>query len=366
MTGATAPAPDADAASGALDANIELQRGTLSLRAELRAHSHELVVLVGPNGAGKSTLLRALAGLTPIDAGRICLDGVTLDDPSAGVFVPPERRPVAMMFQDALLFRNLDALDNVAFGPRAGGTRKARANERAAELLTRLGLGAEMHAKPHELSGGQAQRVALARALAVEPRALLLDEPLAALDAQTRVEVRRMLREQLATFPGVRVLVSHDPLEALTLADRIVVLEAGAVVQTGTPEGVRRHPRSPYVAALLGVNLLVGRVAADGRFVLEAGGELHVTTTDAGPATAIIDPNAISLFSTEPHGSVRNSWRAVVSDLDRAPDRVRVHFATPFAVVADVTPAAAAELELAPGAQVWCAVKATAIHVEPR
>ncbi len=349
-----------------LDANVELQLGTLSLQVELHVDDRSLVVLVGPNGAGKSTLLRVLAGFEPIDAGAITLDGVTLDDPAAGVFVPPERRPVAMMFQDALLFRHLDALDNVAFGIRARGTRKARANDHAAELLTRLGLASEMHAKPHALSGGQAQRVALARALAIEPRALLLDEPLAALDAQTRVEVRRMLRDQLATYAGVRVLVSHDPLEALTLADRIVVLEAGRVTQTGTPDEVRLHPRSPYVAALLGVNLLMGRVTGDGRFVLDGGGELHVAANDTGAAIAIIDPTAISLFGAEPHGSARNCWRAVVSDLDRASDRVRVHFATPFALTADVTPAAAAELALEPGAEVWCAVKATAIQVEPR
>ena len=175
-----------------------------------------------------------------------------------------------------------------------------------------------------------------------------------------------MLRDQLATYAGVRVLVSHDPLEALTLADRIVVLEAGRVTQTGTPDEVRLHPRSPYVAALLGVNLLMGRVTGDGRFVLDGGGELHVAANDTGAAIAIIDPTAISLFGAEPHGSARNCWRAVVSDLDRASDRVRVHFATPFALTADVTPAAAAELALEPGAEVWCAVKATAIQVEPR
>jgi molybdate transport system ATP-binding protein len=270
------------------------------------------------------------------------------------------------MFQDGLLFRHLDALDNVAFGPRARGTRKATANARARELLTHLGLEDEQHAKPHQLSGGQAQRVALARALAVEPRALLLDEPLAALDAQTRLEIRRALREQLATFDGVRLLVTHDPLEALTLADRIVVIEAGAIVQTGIPDDIRRHPRSPYVAALLGVNLLGGRVAGSGHFVLDAGGELQVAPTDPGPAIAVIDPNAVSLFAAEPHGSVRNCWRTVVSDVDQAPDRVRVHFDAPIALVAEVTPAAAAELALRPGAEVWCAVKATAIQVHAR
>jgi molybdate transport system ATP-binding protein len=280
--------------------------------------------------------------------------------------VPPEQRAVALMFQDGLLFRHLDAHDNVAFGPRARGMRKTAANTRARDLLDRLGLGASAHAKPHELSGGQAQRVALARALAVEPRALLLDEPLAALDAQTRVDVRRMLRDELAAFDGVRVLVTHDPLEALTLADQIVVLEAGRVVQAGTPEDVRRHPRSAYVAALLGVNLLSGRLDGTGRLVLDHGGELQVASLQSGPAIAIVDPNAVSLFDAEPHGSVRNSWRAVVHDVDRSPGRVRVYFEDPFALVADITPAAATELAVVPGAEVWCAVKATAVQIEAR
>ena len=208
--------------------------------------------------------------------------------------------------------------------------------------------------------------MALGRALAVEPLALLLDEPLAALDAQTRVDARRMLRDQLTTFDGVRLLVTHDPLEALTLGDRIVVIDAGTVVQVGTPDDIRRHPRSDYVAALLGVNLLTGRLTGGGRFELEAGGELQVASTETGPATCVIDPSAVTLFATEPESSARNRWRAVVTDLDQAPDRVRVHFDTPFSLVADVTPAAAAELRLAPGSEVWCAVKATAIQVHAR
>jgi len=350
----------------ALDARVELRLGTLHLDVELHVDADELVVLVGPNGSGKSSLLRAVAGLTPIDAGTIRLDGQVLDDPAAGILVPPDQRPVSLMFQDGLLFRHLDALDNVAFGPRAQGMRKAAANARALELLTSLGLEAEAHAKPHELSGGQAQRVALARALAVEPRALLLDEPLAALDAHTRVVVRRTLRDQLATFAGVRVLVTHDPLEALTLGDRIVVIDGGAIIQVGTADDIRRHPQSPYVAALLGVNLLAGQLAGDGGFRLDAGGELQVASTETGPAIAVIDPNAVTLFTNEPSGSVRNCWRAVVTDIDQAPDRVRVHFDAPVPLVADVTPAAALELALAPGVEVWCAVKATAIQVHPR
>jgi molybdate transport system ATP-binding protein len=347
----------------ALDARVALRLGPLDLDIEVRAGAGELVVLAGPNGAGKTTLLRALAGLLPIDAGTIRVDGDVLDDPEAGVFVPPEQRPVSLMFQDGLLFRHLSALDNVAFGLRARGVAKRAANARAQALLERLDLSSYAPAKPDALSGGQAQRVALARAIAVEPRVLLLDEPLAALDATTRVEVRRTLREQLAAFDGARVLVTHDPLEALTLADRIVVVEAGRVVQGGTPDAIRRHPRSPYVAALLGVNLLAGRLTGDGRLVVDGGGELFVTAEGAGPAVAVVDPSAVTLFRSRPDGSARNCWRATVHDVDRGPDRVRVHFTAPLTLVADVTPAAAAELDLAPGTEVWCAVKATAVEV---
>jgi molybdate transport system ATP-binding protein len=350
----------------ALDAHVELQRGTLRVDIELHVAAEEMVVLAGPNGAGKSTLLNAIAGLAPIDAGHITLDGVVLDSPATGVFVPPEKRPVSMMFQEGLLFRHLDALDNVAFGLRARGMRKSAANDRARALLARMGLADEEHAKPHQLSGGQAQRVALARALAVEPRALLLDEPLAALDAQTRVDVRRSLREHLATFDGVRLLVTHDPLEALTLADRIIVIESGRVVQSGAPDEIRRDPGSAYVAALLGVNLLAGRVTEGNRFLLDAGGELEVAAAPSGPAVAVVDPNAVAIFAGEPHGSPRNSWRSVVTDVDHTPDRVRVRFADPIAMIAEVTPSSAAELGLAPGAGVWLAVKATAISVHPR
>jgi molybdate transport system ATP-binding protein len=355
-------APD----SPALGARVDMRLGTLHLDVDLQVAANELVVLVGPNGSGKSSLLRAIAGLTPIDAGTIRLEGAVLDDPGAGIFVPPEKRPVSLMFQDGLLFPHLDALDNVAFGPRARGLRKAAANARALELLRSLGLEAEAHAKPHELSGGQAQRVALARALAVEPRALLLDEPLAALDARTRVDVRRTLRDQLATFAGVRVLVTHDPLEALTLGDRIIVIDGGVIIQTGTADDIRRHPQSPYVAALLGVNLLAGQLMRDGHFELDGGGELQVASAETGPAIGIVDPTAVSLFTTAPSGSMRNCWRTVVTDVDQAPDRVRVHFDTPIPLVADVTPAAALELALAPGVAVWCAVKATAIQIHAR
>ena len=180
-----------------LDARLRLRLGRLDLDVELTAQPGELVVVVGPNGAGKTTALRCLAGLESLDGGHVRIDGECLDDPGAGAFVPPERRPIGVVFQEGRLFPHLDATANVAFGLRCRGVPRAEAHRRANEWLDRVGLASLGTSRTTALSGGQAQRVALARALAVEPRLLLLDEPLAALDATARVEVRRELRDAL-------------------------------------------------------------------------------------------------------------------------------------------------------------------------
>jgi ABC-type sulfate/molybdate transport systems ATPase subunit len=186
----------------------------------------------------------ALAGLLPIDRGRIVIDGVTVDDPSAHEYVVPERRSVGVVFQDYLLFPHLSVRENVAFGLRSRGTSRSVARQRADEWLARVGLGEYAGSKPGSLSGGQAQRVALARALAPEPRLLLLDEPLAALDIGIRTELRRDLRGHLASFSGARILVTHELLDAVALADRIIVLEQGRVAQVGPIAEIAARPRS--------------------------------------------------------------------------------------------------------------------------
>jgi molybdate transport system ATP-binding protein len=236
-----------------LDAHLVVDRGSFRLDVALTAAPGDVVALLGPNGAGKTTALRALAGLTPLTGGRLRLDGAALERTA------PESRPVGVVFQDYLLFPHLTALDNVAFGPRCHGATKAEARAQAAEWLERMGLAEHAGAKPRRLSGGQAQRVALARALATNPRLLLLDEPLAALDARTRLEVRTQLRRHLAEFEAVAVLVTHDPLDAMVLADRLVVIEDGRIVQEGTPADIARHPRTDYIAHLVGLNLYKGR-----------------------------------------------------------------------------------------------------------
>jgi molybdate transport system ATP-binding protein len=344
-----------------LEATVDVRVGDLRLDVTLDVAAGETVAVVGPNGAGKTTLLRALAGLLPIDAGRIALGDVVLDDPSGKRFVVAENRSIGVVFQDYVLFPHLSALDNVAFGLRSRGTPKADANGRALAWLERVGLAAHLDAKPRELSGGQAQRVALARALAIEPTMLLLDEPLAALDAATRVDTRRDLRHHLQAHHGVRLVITHDPLDAAALADRIVVIEAGRVVQHGTLAEITARPRSRYVADLVGVNFLAGR-AAHGHVEVD-GIELVVADAADGDVLLAIAPRAITLSRVRPEGTARNVWSGVIDGVDRTGDRARVRVRGPVTVVAEVTAAATDDLHLVDGTDVWVAVKATEIDV---
>ena len=351
-----------------LDARIALRLGDLELDVTLTADTGDVVALLGPNGAGKTTIVRALAGLMPIDAGRITIDGVVVDDPDTGTFVPPERRRVGVVFQDHLLFPRMSARDNVAFGLRAQGEERRAANRHAMDWLDRFGLGDRSADRPAALSGGQAQRVALARALAVEPRLLLLDEPLAALDASVRSQVRAELRRHLATFRGARILVTHDPVDALVLADRLVVVEAGRVTQSGTAAEVTRRPATRYVADLVGTNLLRGRI--EGTVVtLGSGATLMVAPTEPvadGEVAIAVRPQAMSLYVDRPDGSPRNTWNAEVIDLEVEHDRIRVALGDPIPLVAEITTSAAAELELRPGRRVWVSTKAVDITVYAR
>jgi molybdate transport system ATP-binding protein len=219
--------------------------------------------------------------------------------------------------------------------------------------------------RPTVLSGGQAQRVALARALVSEPRLLLLDEPLAALDVGTRAAVRRDLRQHLASFEGMRVLVTHDPVDAHALADRVAIVEEGRIVQTGTLAEVTAHPRSRYVADLVGVNLLTG-VVSDGVLVTDAGASVVVADAAPGRADAIVRPHSITVTRSAPSGtSARNTWPAVVADVDRLGDRARIRLDGPVPLTAEITVAALEELALRPGDEVHAAVKATEIEVTP-
>ncbi|GHE32597.1 MULTISPECIES: ABC transporter ATP-binding protein [Streptomyces] len=361
----TARACEGGAGDGSegLDARLVVVRGSFRLDVTLTARPGEVVALLGPNGAGKTTALRALAGLAPLSpgaGGRLRLDGVPLER------MPPESRPVGVVFQDYLLFPHLTALDNVAFGPRCRGASRSEARAEAAEWLARLGLAEHAGARPRRLSGGQAQRVALARALATRPRLLLLDEPLAALDARTRLEVRAELRRRLAEFEAVAVLVTHDPLDAMVLADRLVVVEDGRVVQEGPPADIARRPRTDYIARLVGLNLYRGE--AEGHTVRLLGGGPSITTTEelSGPAFVAFPPGAVTLHSERPVGaSARNLWRCEVTGLETHADQVRADLTGELRVLADLTTLSAAQLDLRPGVTVWATVKATQTHAYP-
>jgi len=348
----------------ALDAHLRVDRPAFTLDLRLTAAPGEVLALLGPNGAGKSTALRALAGLLPLTAGHLHLDGTALESPARGLHTPAEDRPVGVVFQDYLLFPHLSALDNIAFGLRCHGARKRAARAEALPWLERMGLAEYAHTRPGRLSGGQAQRVALARALAVRPRLLLLDEPLAALDARTRLDVRAQLRRHLAEFEAVAVLVTHDPLDAMVLADRLVVIEDGRLVQTGTPAEVSRRPRTDYIARLVGLNLYRG-TAAGHLVTLPDGQQLTTTEELSGPAFVAFPPSAVTLHRHRPESSARNLWRLTVAGLDLHGDQVRVDLAGGLPLLADLTPAAAAELDLAPGTEVWAAVKAAQTHAYP-
>ena len=348
-----------------LDARVQLGRGDFSLDLSLDAADGDTIGLLGPTGSGKSTTLRCLAGLDAPQTGRIDIAGVTVVDTTRGIDLPPEQRSVGFVFQDYLLFPHMSVLDNVAFGLRARGEARQSAERRAREWLDRLEIGDLASRKPGRLSGGQAQRVALARALVIEPDLLLLDEPLAALDAGTRASVRSLLRRHLADFHGAVVMVTHDPMDAMVLADRVVVLEDGHAVQAGTPGDVARRPESTYVAQLVGVNMLRGR-AHDGVVTLDSGGEIRIANVAiSGPVIVALRPEAISVHLQHPEGSARNVWQSRVSSLEARGDLVRLEVEGPPALTAVITPAAVADLGLHEGADVWLTAKATDLDVYP-
>ncbi len=351
---------------GALVFDGTVRRGSFELAVSFSVGPGEVLGVLGPNGAGKSTLLRAVAGLEELSEGRIEVAGEVWQDEDT--FLAADRRRAGLVFQEYRLFPHLDVRDNVAFADRAAGTRRGPSRTAAGEWLDRLGMTALAHRRPHELSGGQAQRVALARALARDPEVLLLDEPMAALDASARIDVRGFLRDHLADFAGPAVLVTHDPLEAMVLADRLLVIEQGRLVQEGTPAEVARRPASPYVARLVGLNLWTGHLDAAARTVeLDQGGRLAVATESAsGRVLVALRPNAITVHTEMPgHTSNRNVWTGTVEDLQLLADRVRLQVGGSPQALVDVTHAAVAELGLDVGGRVWLSAKATETEAYP-
>ncbi|MGI8702330.1 MAG: ABC transporter ATP-binding protein [Nocardioidaceae bacterium] len=345
-----------------LTAHFAVRRPAHTTTVDLEADAGEVIGLIGPNGAGKSTTLRAIAGLLTITSGTIAFDGTVVAAP--GTHLPAHRRGVGMVFQDHLLFPHLSVAANVAFGARAQGGRREAARGQAAEWLARLGLDELAERRPGQLSGGQAQRVALARALASRPRLLLLDEPTAALDAAAAMTLRTDLRDHLRAFAGVSIVVTHTALDAMVITDRLVVMDGGEIVQTGTPADIAARPRTAHVAALVGLNLVRGTARA-GVVTTESGGEVTAAERLTGPVFASFPPSAVGLYSERPSGSPRNVWPGTVTTLAPHGDAVRVQVSSTPPLIADVTPAALSTLRLRPGDPVWASVKATEVSIYP-
>ena len=348
-----------------LDAEVTVARGTFYLDVTVHVENGTTLAILGPNGSGKSTLLLALAGLIP--AQNVTLDGIQTDrgtHPSIGV-----------VFQQLRLFPMMSALENAAFPLRARSVPKAQARVRAAQTLTRLGLPADRHhARPAHLSGGESQRVALARALVTEPTLLLMDEPTSALDITARAHIRSLLAGILTDRPGVCVLVTHDPVEAMTLADQILVLEDGRVTQIGTPSQIRERPRSPYAADLVGVNLFVGTLepldAGAGRLTSPEG-DVVVAWPSAFPlertrdAIAVLRPADVTLHTVEPAGgSARNILHGRISGITLEGERARVRVDSRPPVVAEVTLGSVERLGLREGLEVWASAKAVEVRID--
>lgn len=357
--------------SGGLRARLRVRRGSFELDCALEAEPGKTLVVAGPNGAGKSTLVAALAGLVPIDRGEVWLSGRLLERAPGGPRLSPQARGIGVVFQELRLFPHLSALDNAAFGLRARGRARREARAQARGLLADLELDAVRSQRPRSLSGGEAQRVALARALAIQPELLLLDEPLSALDLERRPRVRALLQGVLRRFRGVRLVITHDPVEALLLADLLAVIEDGRIVQAGAPDALRARPATRFVASLVGQNLIEGEVRCEaGTTWLEVeGGRLIVASGDVAPgsmALARIAPSAIVLSRERPNSSARNVLRGRVTSLDVSGDRARLHLDTTPPLWCEITRAAVAALGLEKDQPVWATLKATEIDVYPR
>jgi molybdate transport system ATP-binding protein len=348
-----------------LDVDVEVRRGDRTIAVAFAVDDGETVALVGRNGAGKTTALEAIAGIAVV-TGRVDLDGRSL------VSLPPEGRGIGVAFQDGMLFPKLSVLENVAFPLRAGGVGREEARTRARERLAELAPDVDPGARPATLSGGERQRVALARALAAEPKVLLLDEPFAAVDAEAKPELRAVLRRTLASFNGPRVLVTHDPVEAMTLADRLVLLEDGRVTQTGTPDEVRRHPATRYAAEFVGTNLFQGELVPDDAGVgllRTGGGELTVVWPEGLPRVPVADvratlsPAEIALHTEEPHGSPRNVFHGAVEEVAAVGGRARIRLRTTPPLVAELTTGSVDRLGIVAGRDVWASCKAVEIRL---
>lgn len=351
-----------------LSLELEHELGRLRLRAALEVPAGSCLALAGPSGAGKTSVLRIVAGLLAPRRGRVRCDSQLWLDTAAGIDLPPERRRCGYVFQDYALFAHLRVWQNVAYPLR--GIRGAKRRHRAHALLARLGVSELADRRPSEISGGERQRVAVARALAREPEVLLLDEPLAALDARARARAARELAAVVAGSGVPTVLVTHDFVEGAMMADRMAVIDAGRIVQEGSPAQLAAAPATAFVADLTGAVVLTGMARAGAAGVtlieLDGGGQLVAGSGPrSGLVAATVHPSEITLEPAEAPAisSAQNRLAAEVVSVTPLGARARVALTAGQALVADVTQAAVADLKLVPGRRVSAVWKATATRV---
>ncbi|MEP7161865.1 MAG: ABC transporter ATP-binding protein [Dermatophilaceae bacterium] len=349
---------------------VDAARHDRGVRIRCEVPHGSVTAVVGPNGSGKSSLIKIVSGQLRPDEGTVAIDGRLVSGP--GVFVPVHRRRVALLEQRPLLFEHLDVLDNVAFGPRALGVSPAEACRRARTELQAVGCLDLASNRSWEISGGQAQRISLARALATDPRLVLLDEPMAALDVSVSPAVRALLRERIRGEGRTALMVTHDIIDALSLADTLLVIDDGGVADLGPVEELLARPRTPFLADLVGVNLLAGKGVGARAVVLSTGERVAGMTDGPVPegvtALASFEPSAVAVHLDEPTGSPRNHLRAQVVGMEPRGTLVRLTAALGDGteVAADLTVAAAVEQDLHPGRDVWLAVKAVQVSLYPR
>jgi molybdate transport system ATP-binding protein len=372
-----------------LTADLDTHLNTFHLDINFSAGKGKTTVLLGESGAGKSTVLRLLAGLLYPERGHISLEGNTYFDSTQRIAIPSRERPFGYVFQDYVLFPHLTTFENVAFGLRAQHLSRKIVRRRVGEALEQVHLAGYDQRKPAQLSGGQQQRVAIARALALHPQLLLLDEPLAALDVQTRREVRQELRNLLSSAGITTVMVTHQYLEALLFGNHILVLEQGQVIQQGTHLDLLQYPRSSYVAELVGMNFFRGRVICceagamctiqlqnNDRSGIELSAALEEQTQKmpepGDEAFVLVDPRSITLYQTLPDSSARNVFKGTIVQVlhlgtpfgnnSEHIGRVRVSISVDDAVpllTAEVTEASASRMELSEGKMIYATFKAT-------
>ena len=361
--------------SAGLAARVTTRRGGFTLDVDVEVAPGEVVAVLGPNGSGKSTLLGTLAGLFDPESATVTLADRVLTDTAAGVTVPVHRRRIGLLSQQALLFPHLSARDNVAFGPRCAGAGRRSAGTVADRWLAEMGVAELADRRPAELSGGQAQRVAIARALAVEPDLLLLDEPFAALDVDAAPAVRAVLRRVVRDVGQTVLVVTHDVLDAVVLADRLVVLADGGVVEQGPTAEILARPRSPFAARIAGLDLVAGTACADGLKAPDGtlvSGAASEPVDDGEAAVAVFAPRSVAVHRDRPGGSPRNVLPVRLAAMEPQGEVVRLRAGAPDrgpewvdGLAADITPAAVAELGVEPGDELWFAVKATEVAVHP-